>query len=94
MNAVLILSIFLGQVMGTSVGSRVFNQFGWRPAAALSLGLVGFELFILLLRGPHCQRFTWIGWEGGSNMRQSNVDNKSQNDTEAAPVTEKANDVS
>jgi hypothetical protein len=26
---------------------------------------MGFELVILLSRGPHCDRYTWIGWRGG-----------------------------
>ena len=59
--------------MGTSVGSKVFNASGWRPAAALSLGWMGWQLIILLLRGPHCQRFTWLGWEGGFEMRKDKV---------------------
>ena len=60
-----------GQVMGTSVGTLVFVRFGWRAAASLSLGWIGWQMFILLLRGPHCQRFTWIGWQGGADMRKS-----------------------
>ncbi|KZT44476.1 MFS general substrate transporter [Sistotremastrum suecicum HHB10207 ss-3] len=84
MNAVLIVFIFLGQVMGTSVGSRVFLQFGWRPAAALSLAWNGWQLFVLLLRGPHCQRFTWLGWEGGAEMRKQKSTEKSE-DVEKQP---------
>ncbi|KIY69723.1 hypothetical protein CYLTODRAFT_327614, partial [Cylindrobasidium torrendii FP15055 ss-10] len=50
-------------IMGTSAGTRVFTQYEWRPAAALSLGWCGWQLFILL-RGPACQRYTLLGWEG------------------------------
>ncbi|KAF8875661.1 MFS superfamily [Infundibulicybe gibba] len=74
LNAVLILSLFIGQVMGTSVGTQVFVKFGWRAAAILSLAWYGFQLFILLLRGPHCERFTWVGYEGGIEARKSVVD--------------------
>jgi hypothetical protein len=31
------------------------------------------QLFVLLLRGPHCERFTWIGYEGGFEYRKSVV---------------------
>ncbi|PSR79183.1 hypothetical protein PHLCEN_2v7154 [Hermanssonia centrifuga] len=68
MNAVLIISIFFGQIIGTSVGTSVFNSHGWRPAAALSVGWQGFSVLMLLLRGPHCSRYTWFGYEGGFEM--------------------------
>jgi hypothetical protein len=31
---------------------------------------MGFELFILLLRGPHVGRYTWFGYEGGWSARK------------------------
>lgn len=57
--------------MGTSVGTQVFVKFGWRPAAALSVAWTGFTLVIMLIRGPHCSRYTWFGYEGGWNMRKT-----------------------
>ncbi len=54
--------------MGTAVGTDVFTKYGWRPAAALSLAWTGFCLFILLIRGPHCSRYTWLGYEGGLRL--------------------------
>ncbi|KAI0662108.1 major facilitator superfamily domain-containing protein [Cubamyces menziesii] len=73
LNAVLILSLFIGQVMGTAVGTEVFNSHGWRPTAALNLAWTGFTLIVLLLRGPHCKRYTWLGWEGGCELRKSRL---------------------
>ncbi|KAF9005427.1 major facilitator superfamily domain-containing protein [Cyathus striatus] len=69
LNAVSILSIFIGQVMGTSVGTKIFNHIIFH-------GLYGFQLCMLLLRGPHCNRFTWVGYEGGFEARRSVVDEK------------------
>ncbi len=46
----------------------MFNSHGWRPAAALSVGWQGFSVLMLLLRGPHCSRYTWFGFEGGFEM--------------------------
>ncbi|KAL1733479.1 hypothetical protein EV714DRAFT_269788 [Schizophyllum commune] len=65
LNAVLILSLFLGQVMGTAAGTHVFTKYGWRACAGLSMGWCGWQLLILLARGPRCARKTWVGWEGG-----------------------------
>jgi hypothetical protein len=73
---------FLGQVIGTSVGTQVFVKFGWRAAAALNLGFHGFQLFILLLRGPHCKQYTWFGYEGGLEARKSVVDQRKRLEAE------------
>ncbi|KAI0712974.1 major facilitator superfamily domain-containing protein [Cerioporus squamosus] len=65
LNSVLMVSLFLGSVMGTSVGSKVFTQSGWRASGALSVAWTVFALVVLLLRGPHVPRYTWFGWRGG-----------------------------
>ncbi|KAK0498134.1 major facilitator superfamily domain-containing protein [Armillaria luteobubalina] len=70
LNALLLLSFFLGQVMGSSVGSRVFLEHGWRAGAGLSLGWTGLGFLLLIIRGPHCERKTWLGYEGGFGMRK------------------------
>lgn len=59
--------------MGTAVGTQVFIEYGWRPAAALSIAWSGFTLAVMLARGPHCARHTWFGYEGGFELRQSRV---------------------
>ncbi|EKM53480.1 uncharacterized protein PHACADRAFT_125251 [Phanerochaete carnosa HHB-10118-sp] len=71
MNSVVQLSVFVGQIMGTAVGTEVFLKDGWRPAAALSVGWSGFTLIVLLLRGPYCKRYTWFGYDGGRGLRKS-----------------------
>jgi predicted MFS family arabinose efflux permease len=76
LNALMILSIFIGQVMGTSVGTHVFVNFGWRAGAALSMGFYGWIMFVLLLRGPHCKRHTWFGYEGGLEARKKVVEER------------------
>ncbi|KAI0352564.1 MFS general substrate transporter [Trametes cingulata] len=84
LNAVLLLSLFIGQVMGTAVGSKVFTDHGWRPDASLNLAWTGWTLFVLFLRGPHCPRYKWIGWEGGFELRKSRVLAKQQAERDAA----------
>ncbi|KAG9308521.1 major facilitator superfamily domain-containing protein [Chiua virens] len=65
LNAVLGASLFAGQVIGSSAGSHVFLRYGWRAAAALSVGLYGWQLLVLFIRGPNCGRHVWFGYEGG-----------------------------
>ncbi|KAJ7659868.1 major facilitator superfamily domain-containing protein [Mycena rosella] len=74
LNAVFVLSLFIGQLMGTAAGTEVFTTYGWRPAAALNMGLYVWILGVIMLRGPHCARFTWFGFEGGWEARKSVVD--------------------
>lgn len=78
MNSNKPLQVFLGQIMGTAVGTKVFVQFGWRPAAALSVGWSGLTLIVMLVRGPHCARHTWFGYEGGLRMRKPLPENIGQ----------------
>ena len=28
------------------------------------------QLVVLAARGPHCERYTWFGWEGGAEPRK------------------------
>ena len=74
--------------MGTSVGTQVFVKFGWRAAAILNMAFYGFQLFILLLRGPHCKRYTWFGYKGGLEPRKSVVDERKRLELEAERTLE------
>ena len=74
--------------MGTSVGTLVFVKFGWRAAAGLNMALYGFQLFVLLLRGPHCKQYTWFGYEGGLEPRKSAVDEQLEKRLEAEEALE------
>ncbi len=70
--------------MGTSVGAKVFTEHGWRADASLNLAWTGFTLFVLLMRGPHCPRYTWFGWKGGFELRKSRVVAAEQAERDAA----------
>ncbi|KAH9831421.1 major facilitator superfamily domain-containing protein [Rhodofomes roseus] len=71
--AIILVSLFIGQIMGTSVGALLFTKYGWRPSAAISLAWSGFMLFVIFLRGPHVPRRRWLGYAGGLSLRQSSV---------------------
>lgn len=68
LNALMSISVFLGQITGTSVGSDVFVGYGWRANAALFMAMIVFQLSVLILRGPHCPRNRWFGYEGGFGL--------------------------
>lgn len=51
----------------------MFNTYGWRAAAALSVGWQGLCLLVIFMRGPHCQRYTWLGYEGGYSIRKQSA---------------------
>lgn len=38
------------------------------------LGLTTWLLVVLLARGPHCNRYTWFGYEGGMEWRKNVVE--------------------
>ena len=78
--------------MGTSVGTRVFTQFGWRPAAALSVAWTGFQLFLLFIRGPHVRRYTWFGWEGGFEARKHVIEARKKAAAEAEKMEKEESD--
>ncbi|KAJ7775476.1 major facilitator superfamily domain-containing protein [Mycena metata] len=86
MNAVNVLAIFLGQVTGTPVGSQIYLQHGWRACAALSVAFSGFQLIVLALRGPHCRRYTWFGWEGGRRAWRKRLEEEESTDTTDAGI--------
>ena len=60
--------------MGTSVGTKLFVTHGWRASAGMMLAWTGWEIAALLARGPHCNRYTWFGYEGGMEWRKKAVE--------------------
>ncbi|EPQ53903.1 MFS DHA1 protein, partial [Gloeophyllum trabeum ATCC 11539] len=59
-----------GQVMGTSVSTRLFVKGGYRAVGYFALGLAGLDLVLLLLRGPRLPHHRWLGWTGGLGLRK------------------------
>lgn len=56
--------------MGTSVGTKIYLQHGWRASGALALGFHGLQLVFLFLRGPNVARYTWLGWKVKSKQTE------------------------
>ncbi|GAA5917654.1 hypothetical protein JCM6882_003423 [Rhodosporidiobolus microsporus] len=82
-SAVFLVWNFAGQLIGTAAGTRVYLKYGYRAEGGLCLGLLGFMLFILCLRGPHCPTKQWIGWAGGWELRKSVAERKKREAEEA-----------
>lgn len=72
LNAIFIISLYAGQVLGTSAGTAVFADHGWRAAGALAMGWYGLALVLLFLRGPHVKGKVWFGYSGGWSLRKEN----------------------
>ena len=57
------------------------------------MGLHVFQFVVLGLRGPHCGRYTWFGYEGGVEWRKSVVDERKRAvDVENESENEKGED--
>jgi predicted MFS family arabinose efflux permease len=70
-NTGYMVGAFVGQLMGTAVGNRVYAQKGWVVSGSVSLGMVGGALLVGLSRGP--RERGWIGWSGGWQWRRGEV---------------------
>lgn len=73
LNALFVLSFYVGQIMGTSLGTMVFVRYGWRASSALGMGWYAMQIFVLLVRGPHCKRYSWVGYEGGARFLKNEL---------------------
>ncbi|EPQ52972.1 MFS DHA1 protein [Gloeophyllum trabeum ATCC 11539] len=86
LNAVLILSIFLGQVMGTAVGTRVFVEGGYRATGGFCVALGALNLAVHLLRGPHVPARAWLGWAGGWSLTKTAAEERQEKAIEMAEM--------
>ena len=67
-NTVFMVATFCGQLVGTSVGSNLYDRGGWIASGSYSMGSIGAALVVCLLRGPW--ETHWFGWRGGWNIRK------------------------
>ncbi|KAF3938210.1 hypothetical protein ABW19_dt0203655 [Dactylella cylindrospora] len=66
-NSVYMLSVFIGQVMGTGVGAKTYAVGGWLASGSASVGITVLGLLVALSRGPHTK--AWVGWTGGTSFK-------------------------
>ncbi|KAJ7062037.1 MFS DHA1 protein [Mycena amicta] len=70
LNALLMISVFLGQVTGTAVGTKLFVEGGYELSSGIRIAFASVGLLVLVARGPHVRRETWVGWEGRMELRK------------------------
>ncbi|RMZ72871.1 dityrosine transporter [Pyrenophora seminiperda CCB06] len=68
-NTAFMIATFVGQLMGTSAGSRLYARWGWRGSGSFSVGVVVLALVVMGGRGPW--ETGWVGWKGGWGMRKN-----------------------
>lgn len=66
-NTAYTVSIFCGQLVGTSACNHLYAHGGWIRSGSASVGFLGAALLVCFLRGPWENR--WIGWRGGWDLR-------------------------
>ena len=77
-NVAYTVSAFAGQLMGTSVGNRLYAVGGWTLSGEANIGFLAVALMVTMVRGPW--ETQWIGWRGGFGIR------KTDPDTVAGPI--------
>ncbi|KAF9557374.1 MFS DHA1 transporter [Agrocybe pediades] len=68
LNALYMVSFYIGQIIGSSAGTTIFFRYGWRAAAFFSFALYAAQLGLLVARGPNCSAGAWVGYEGGVSI--------------------------
>lgn len=66
-NTAFMVSVFIGQIVGTSVGNTLYAQGGWHKSGSASVGFIGAALAFCFARGPWEKG--WVGWRGGWRIR-------------------------
>ncbi|KAM0721276.1 hypothetical protein Q7P37_003564 [Cladosporium fusiforme] len=79
-NTVFMVFTFCGQLVGTSVGSNLYDRGGWIASGSYSMGSIGAALVVCFLRGPWEHR--WLGWRGGWSIRKKTVNSSDGKTTE------------
>ena len=70
-NTAYTVAVFVGQLVGTAVGNRLYEVRGWLGSGGASAGFVGLALVVAVGRGPREE--TWVGWRGGWSFRRRDV---------------------
>ncbi len=70
-NTAFMVSVFIGQIVGTSVGNTLYAQGGWHKSGSASVGFIGAALCFCFARGPWEKG--WVGWRGGWGIRRRDL---------------------
>lgn len=70
-NTAFMLSVFIGQLVGTAAGNHWYAQGGWTRSGSASVGFVGAAIVLCFVRGPWEEG--WWGWGGGWGVRRRDL---------------------
>lgn len=73
-NTAYMVSVFIGQIVGTSVGNTLYAQGGWHRSGSASVGFIGAALCFCFAKGPWEKG--WVGWRGGWGIRRRDLSPK------------------
>ena len=75
-NTAYMVSVFIGQIVGTSVGNTLYAQGGWHKSGSASVGFIGAALCFCFARGPWEKG--WVGWRGGWGLKRRDLGPKDE----------------
>ena len=70
-NTAYMVSVFCGQLVGTSVGNSLYARGGWIRSGSASVGFIGLALVFCFAKGP--REPGWIGWRGGWGIKRTDL---------------------
>ncbi len=70
-NTAFMLSVFVGQLVGTAAGNSLYARGGWVRSGSASVGFIGAALALCLARGPWQKG--WLGWSEGWGLRRRDL---------------------
>ena len=79
-NTAYMVSVFIGQIVGTIVGNTLYAQGGWHKSGSASVGFIGAALCICIAKGPWEKG--WVGWSGGWGIRRRDLGPKEKEQQE------------
>ena len=70
-NTAFMVSVFVGQLVGTAAGNALYAHGGWIRSGSASVGFLGAAIVCCLARGPWEKG--WVGWSGGRSLRRKDL---------------------
>ena len=70
-NTAYMVSVFIGQLVGTAAGNALYARGGWIRSGSASVGFVAAALVCCIVRGPW--ETGWVGWSGGWSLRRRDL---------------------
>lgn len=90
-NTAYMVSVFIGQIVGTSLGNALYAQGGWHKSGSASVGFIGAALCICCAKGPWEKG--WVGWRGGWGIKRRDLGPKEKGEQQQGQDEEMAGNV-